>query len=65
MECLSLENILPVALQVKVREETLWVWEIPMMNLMSCDVSPPPWGLLVGQLESLGGKGVLGWSVIL
>ena len=65
VECMSLENIIPVALRVESRARTLWAWASPTVNLVSCDALPPPWGLLVGRSESLGGKLSLGWAVIL
>ena len=65
VECLSLENILPLALQVEGRAQTFWSWASPTVNTVSRDALMPPWGLLVGWLESLGGKGSLGLAVIL
>ena len=65
VECLSLANIIPIALRVEGRAQTLQAREIPTVNPVSRDVSTPPWGLLVGRLASIGGKGLLGWEVIL
>ena len=65
VECMSLENIVPVALQVEGRARTLRARASPTVNMMSNDASPPPCRLLVGWSESLGGNFSLGWAVIL
>ena len=65
VECMSLENITLVSLQVEGRARTLRDRESPTMNLVSSDASPSPSGLLVGRSESIVGKWLLGWAVIL
>ena len=64
VECMSLKNILPIALQFEGRAKILRAWASPTVNLVSCDSLLPPWRLFVGRSESLGGKGSLGWVVI-
>ena len=43
VECLSLENIIPIYIQVEGRALTLWSWSSPTVNLVSPDALPPPW----------------------
>ena len=41
------------------RAQTLWAVASPTENLVSCDVSPPPWISLSGRLSDLEGTGEL------
>ena len=65
VECMSLENIPLVALQVEGRAPTLLNQESPTVNLVSSDASPSPSGLLIGRSDSIVGKWLFGWAVIL
>ena len=59
VECLSLENILPIYLQVKGRAQALQARESSTVNLVPCDASPPPWLSLIGRLDVIVARGAL------